>query len=276
MSGRSLLLTLLQRGDEVSIELGKVVVRAKSGIVVPKSWMKKHRHALAKAILCELGLDAFEYISFSTGFYGKKRHEGVTLQFVSFVRGDEAYAIFNAHVTRARKCGTAKKGSPLPNKGFRVSKRSHFYKFWLSTGLAVPKRLSAFRGYMGNLRDILFTASIVRNRMDAGSIRPLSVRAEEIRAAFLMTKPSTGNEQYVDKACTNAMNKDFHQTPVSSGLQPNTSTCVHNHGNKVISKRENTGMIIPFPQQKTPKDMTVDEWADELREALGLPPWNGS
>ena len=49
--------------------------------------------------------------------------------------GQSVYAVFNADLTRQRNTTTAKAGALLPKGQFRIGKRSHFYKFWMGTGL---------------------------------------------------------------------------------------------------------------------------------------------
>ena len=74
---------LLSRGDTVSIEQGRLIIQSASGKPVPVEWLIESTPEVCRAILKESGLDAFEYVSYHTGHYGKHKAPGVTLQFVS-------------------------------------------------------------------------------------------------------------------------------------------------------------------------------------------------
>lgn len=267
--GMDLLKALLERGDEVGIERGKLVIYPKSGKSVPDRWMKCHRDGLVTAILTALNLEAYKYISFTTGFYGLKKSQGVTLRFASHVAGKEVYGIFNAYLTRARTTKTGRKGSPLPGKEFRISERHHLYKFWLQTGLRLPKRLSGFSEYMGNLKSILFSASVVNGRMDAASVRPLCVRCVDVRAAFLVDKEPTTHGQHTDKTRTRVTDKGSTPAQTPPDLQPSSGACAKSRVNTLPRKRDYKGTVIPFPQDDTPQYQSVDDWVAEFRAPRG-------
>ena len=118
-----------------------------------------------------------EFESFSTGFYGGG-FDGVTLQFIDLVTGENYYAIFNAELSRKRATRRHHAGTRLPGKQFRISRRHLFYRFWRDTGLPVPPRLGAFHDYMGNLRKVQFSGELVAdkpNRLNASSLQPLQI-----------------------------------------------------------------------------------------------------
>jgi len=158
---------LLSRGDTVSIELGQLVIQPASGKPVPPEWVSTNRARICRKVLISLGMDAFEYTDYSTGHYGKTRSAGITLRFVSLVNGESVYAVFNADLTRQRNTAAAKAGALLPRGQFRIGKRSHFYKFWMGTGLPFPRRLSAMHDYMGKLRSVMLTGLLTDDRINA-------------------------------------------------------------------------------------------------------------
>lgn len=224
-----------------------------------------------REILAALGIEAFEYVSYTTGRYGRNKAAGVTLQLVSVAADINTYTIFNADLTRDRTTKAGVKGTPLPKGHFRIGKRSHFYRFWHSTQLPLPKRLSSLHDYMGNLRGILFTAEKAQgheNRLDAGSITPLSISVTEIQKAFLPDNSRTVSGQITDNHQTSMPDKDSPQAPINRGLQKSSTTCSSNHVKAVISTRDNTVIISPASLHKIPEEQTTEEWlADYVQPA---------
>lgn len=52
-SGSSLLIKLLNKGDEISITQGQLLIKPSSGLVVPPNWLKQHEPLLINEI-CQL------------------------------------------------------------------------------------------------------------------------------------------------------------------------------------------------------------------------------
>lgn len=266
MQMSALLATLVNRGDAVSIEQGRLVINPASGKSVPVQWLQNHSPMLLREILAALGIEAFEYVSYTTGWYGRSKAAGVTLQLVSVVTGINTYTIFNADLSRDRTTKAGAKGSPLPKGHFRIGKRSHFYRFWHSTQLPLPKRLSSLHDYMGNLRGILFTADKApgqENRLDAGLLAPLSISAKEIRKAFKPDSSRTVSGQTTDNRQTSMPDKDSPQAHINRGLQDSSATCSTNYGKAVISTRDNTVLTSPASLHKRPEEQTTEEWLDD-------------
>ena len=254
---------LLRRGDTVSIELGQLAIQPASGKPVPPEWISTNRARICREVLMSVGMDAFEYTDYSTGHYGKKRSAGVTLRFVSVVSGQSVYAVFNADLTRQRNTSTAKAGALLPKGQFRIGKRSHFYKFWMGTGLPFPRRLAAMHDYMGKLRSVLVTGSVTADRINAGSLVPLSLTADQFREAILPDNSRTRSGQLPDNSRTRVPDKEKATGQEPQGLQPIPATCASNHENKLIRKDEyKTIPYTPIDTPKPPQDQTVDEWLE--------------
>lgn len=265
---------LLRRGDEIRIELGRIIIQPASGKPVPPEWLKEHTAGLAQEILTALGLDAYEFCGYTTGHYGYGPHKapGVTLQFRSPTTDASSYVIFNAELTRCRNVGSAKKGTALPKGHFRISRRSHFYRFWKSTGLPEPKRLSSFHDYMGNLKGILFTAIVQNERMDAASLCPLSVPSSLVRDAMLPGKLRATPGHLPDNFRTRIPDKDSAQRQRAQAFQAEQTTCDENYGNKVIREHGLTGVGTPPHQHKRPETQSDDEWiADYSSEDTSTP-----
>ena len=254
---------LLSRGDTVSIELGQLAIQPASGKPVPPEWISTNRARICREALMSVGLDAFEYVGYSTGHYGKTRSAGITLQFVSMLSGQSVYAVFNADLTRQRNTATAKAGALLPKGQFRIGKRSHFYKFWMGTGLPFPRRLAAMHDYMGKIRSVLVTGSVTDDRFKVGSLVPVSLSAEQFRKAVLPDNFRTRSGQLPDKTRTNVPDKEMATGHEPQGLQSIPTTCASNHENKLIRKDEyKTIPYTPIDTPKPPQEQSVDEWLD--------------
>lgn len=274
---------LLIRGDEISIELGRLIISPSSGKHVPQEWLQEHSSALLREILVTLGLDAYEYGGYSTGWYDHHKAPGVTLQLPSFVEGLDTHAIFNAKLTRDRTTKAGAKGSPLPKGHFRIGERSHLYRFWQSTGLSTPKRLSSLHDYMGNLRGILFTADKVagrKNRLDAGSLRPLSITSAEVRKAFQPDNGRTTSGQATDNSRTEVPDKNSAPAQQKRGFQEKPTAGTESHGNAVISTCGYTAVRSPVHSCKRPEEQTSEEWLADCFPPTGdhtteLPPHRG-
>ncbi|CAI8880502.1 Integrase [Pseudomonas sp. IT-P258] len=254
---------LLARGNEISIEHGQLVIRPSSGMPVPLDWRDKYSPALLREILVTLRMDAYEYGGYSTGLYGTNKAAGVTIQLPSFVGGLDTHAIFNAELNRKLSTKAGKKDTPLPKGHFRIGKRSHLYRFWQSTGLPTPRRMSSFHDYLGNLRGILFTADMTadqNNRLDTGSLRPLYITAVEVRKAFQPDKGRTIDGQLPDNCRTKVPDKDLTTAQTNQGFKGNPTTGTDNHGKTVISTSEYTAVNEPVVSRKSPQEQTDEEW----------------
>jgi hypothetical protein len=106
------LATLVNRGDAVSIEQGRLAISPPSGESLPAHWLQAHTPILLREILAALSIEAYEYISYTTGFYGRiKAPPGVTLQPSATVTGINAYTLFNADLSRDRATKAGAKGT---------------------------------------------------------------------------------------------------------------------------------------------------------------------
>lgn len=255
---------LLSRGAKVSIELGRLVVRQPNGEEVGQDFLEKYSPVLQREILTALGIGAYEYRSYTTGHYDKSKFPGISLQCRSALEDEDTYVIFNVGLTRTRTTKAGEKDSPLPDGHFHIGERSHFYKFWKSTTLAIPKSLTSFHDYMGNLKGILFTASLTEGRddgrMDAGSIRPVSVSAELVKQVFLPDNPRIASGYSPDNCRITNPDKDSAPGYAVRAFQPNSTTCDQRYGKAVIRKCDDTEANSPLPRSNRVEDQSNDEW----------------
>jgi hypothetical protein len=262
---KSLVSKLLNRGDELRIEIGRLKIEPASGKEVPADWIYTHTAQLLRELSISEGFDAYLYQGYSTGHYGKNKAGGITLKFISVRTDQPAYAIFNADLTRKRNTAKGKAGSLLPTGQFRVGAQSHFYKLWLSTGVRSPNRRAALHDYMGHLRDIIFVGQIAGERIDAGSLRPLNLSTERINDVFLPDKRQTSDGHLADSVRTTVPDKDYRRPPTTWALQTNSATGAHNRGNTVTREEGYSGAV--FTAYKPPAEQSDEEWFDEYDRA---------
>jgi len=256
---------LLRRGDEVNIEHGRLVIRPASGKAVPPDWYKENAPIIIEEVLATLGIEAYRYRRYKTGHFGngKAKLPGVHLYFCEALSGSSAYSIFNVYLTRMRSTKLGKAGAALPDGRFRVGEHSHFYRFWRKTDLAVPKSLTAFHDCMSKLRHILFVADKAPNRnqrLESGSIRPLSLTVEQLRSAFSPDNFQITAGQFPDNSQIRNPDKDSPQSHVDRGFQRNSTTCRNHYENKVISNNEDTRMVMHPTTSHDPRMQSIDEW----------------
>jgi hypothetical protein len=225
--------------------------------------MASNSQRLLSEILMAVRLDAFLYDSYSAGRYGQHKAPGVTLQFQSLLHRQPAYTVFNASLDRVRG---PNKGKALPKGQFRVSSRSHFVRFWRESGLAFPNRLSKFHDYMGNLRGILFAGKPSNERLDAGTLRPLSVRSDWIIRSIDPDSIRTNAGQYPDSTRTILPDNDFAQCQSVQGVDPISSAGHLNYGKKVARDTGTRGSPSPAKNPMVNKDQSVEEWLADYGE----------
>lgn len=261
----SLVKGLLQRGDFVAIDNGRLKLEPASDRPIPSEWLMNNKTELVTQILDQTGTDALEYMNYSTGSYGQHHADGVTLQFVNSRTAESAYVIFNADLTRARSSKNGNAGTVLPPGQFRVSKGSYFYKFWHSTDLNMPPRLSQFHDYMGNLKGLLFKSYYVKDeRLDAGQLRPISITHKEILSAFnLPYTIQTTAIHHPDISHTNQSYKETAENQCGQHYEPDLSAGDINYGKKDVREYGYTVSTIPISLngKKTPHQ-TNKEWLE--------------
>jgi hypothetical protein len=218
----SLLETLLSRGDQVELIKGQLVITPASKHPVPKKWLSENSACLLIEIATLFDINVYVYDSYSTGNYGKHKSPGVTLQLINLTTGEDCYVTFNVELKRSRTSKSGVKGSCLSKGQFRVGKKYKFYKFWLSTGLSLPPRLSSFHDYMGNLKQLFFIPSFDRGAKIKDKIIPLlNLCNNEILTKFLQSNPNncqTSHIQQPDNSQTTARQK-WHTTTYPNALK---------------------------------------------------------
>jgi hypothetical protein len=304
VSDSSLLAKLLHKGDEIDIVQGNLLIKPSSGLAVPLSWLKQNETLLINEICFLFNIVPLRYISYTTGRYGAKKSQGITLQFCNLKSGEDAYIIYNASLERSRTNKNAKKGDPLSGKQFIIGERSGFYKFWISTGLPLPRSASKFYECMGKLKLLIFTSTIdLNNRITDKTLPLLDVSFQEIldKQSILFSGKTNENltakkpltfRQEPPKPPLSFTAKDISADHNHHGIAPNKSTCNSKYGNTFIRKEViRTGnspgissdklpiktlnsnivdedIFEPMVKNKRPEDQTTDEWLADWEAAF--------
>ena len=281
---------LLSRGDAIYVDHGRLVVTPASGLPVPQKWIDENGINLVTEMLQQTGQDAFVYLAYTTGKYGKNLAGGVTLQFRHLLTGIKTYAIFNADLTRSRSTKNGKVGDSLPDRQFHLAKGAAFFKFWDKAGVKRPLSNTEFYKRMGNLKPLYFTADshlTKQDRLINDSIKPLQVTLSQVRESHnLSDNLAITQRQLSDNSAITVSDKETPKCPKTLGLQDDSATCTYRYGNKVIRKKVIRENVYPIntkdkgndngkyndrensPQiANRPEDQTVDEWLTEYDEA---------
>lgn len=230
--------TLLARGDQVSIENGRLVIKPASGRPVPEDWFKRQWLRLVEEICAHAGADAYRFVEHTTGRYGPYKSPGLTLHYESLLTACAPRITFNVGLKRIRSTRTAKAGDALPAGQFTVGRRHAFTRYWRSLDLPMPDRLSAFHKKLHHHRRVLVTGQLTEleqsQLLDKTSIKPLHISPEYLEAG---NKTETSWEQEGNKAGTRNGNKESAESQQPPSLQPSQSTGTGNYGNKGKGER---------------------------------------
>ncbi len=256
---------LLPKCEKVEITDGRLIIAPASGRDVPADWLSEHESSLIIEIVNLLNIKVYKYTGYSTGRYGKHRSEGVCLQYENLINGDEAFAILNVQLTRQRTTKHGAVGSDLPVGQFHVGTKHNFYKFWVSTNIKLPARLSSFHDYMGKLKGLVFTGELgLKNKIRNKTLTPLNVSYTQIidpNCHPIPDKVQTKSRQVPYNYQTKVPDKEMIKGHAANDIQSNSSTCVNNHGkgiqgNAVIGNP----LSLVSSNPKRPEDQSIDEW----------------
>jgi hypothetical protein len=260
----ALLTALIKRGDNMFIEKGRIIIGAPNSPPnsIKEKWIDSNRLELAREIANLTGDEILYFHSYKTGSYGKALAGGVTLQFVGLTTGRSFYTVFNVSLKRSRTTAKYKAGTPLPNGQFRTTKMSKFYRYWLTTGLKTPPRLSTFYDYMGNLKKVLFIANIYKgNRLDKDTIQPYNLSYKQLKNLILPDIIHTTDIQEPYNIHTGKPYKLSSQTQSFHSIHSKPATSEDNYG---IRTQGNTNIRV----RDIPQDNANYEWLKEYRDNL--------
>ncbi|MFT4850877.1 MAG: hypothetical protein ACI83B_003438 [Sediminicola sp.] len=272
LKGLDLLIRLIKRGEIVYINQGRLEIKPSGHKKVPLDWLLENKVDLTYTIAKLLNSNIYQYIGYSTGRYGSKKYEGITLQFSNIVTGGEAHVIFNVELNRARSSKYHQAGSPLPKGQFRVSKKFLFYKFWLSTELPLPPRLASFHDYMGNLKDIFFIpeTDAYKGKISAKLIPLCNVSYEKIKSALATLSPDNLQTNVIQHPYNNQTSmpyKELAEPVTNQALEKQLSTGGSNYGSRYQGSAVISNPLSIIEKIKRPQDQTVDEWLSDWENA---------
>jgi hypothetical protein len=250
---------LLERGDYVAIEKGRIVIHPISGKSAD-GWLKGNAVNIYRDVIAQAGLDAFQYTGYSTGYYTQHKAGGVTLQYRSILTGELCHVVFNAGLKRARG---KQRGEPLPKGQFRVGESHAFTRFWVELGLNLPRRLSGFHDCMGKLKSVVITGTVDQNnRLSKETIKPLDMSHKQLTALFNCAESPdnapTITRQRPDNYPTRTPDKEPAETLVRWAIKNDSSACANEYelSNKDITCNGRTVSPLPIPPSNE------DWWAE--------------
>lgn len=269
---------LIQRGDYVAMEQGRLVITPQSGKPIPKDWMKKYQSALVAEIAKLAGVDVFEYRGYSTGRYGEHKAESLRLEYVNLVTGAKCAAIFNVMLTRERARRNYKKGDPLPDKQFRTTENYVFVAVWKRLAIELPRSQTEWHDNMGKLKPVFVVASLNdKGKLANDTISPFAVSLSEIENLIGEKSPDKNpiaSRYAPDNSPIRTPDKETAQTHTQQGFQANLSTCANKD---VLSKqvsackeslaspsanpyRELESKPFVTAESRPPQEQSLDEW----------------
>lgn len=259
-----------------------------------EQWHSKHYRNILLEVAGAINEPSFMYEAYSTGNYDNGTKPGARLQFVDISTGEAPYAIFNVSLKRVRKSKRGNAGAALPKGRFIVSSRSMFYKFWLNTGLPLPRSLSEFYKCMGKLKPLLFTGqtnqsskvinkTLVPIELDHSQLLNLfgGNGAIRLRQASDSEVVSSGDNNARQGEVINPCDKQSFETQSAQGLgddldRVSKKASVDNTADRLsaclpkyeISLQEEATKDIPFfSKKKKPEEQSYDEWFKDYDEA---------
>jgi hypothetical protein len=186
-----LLKDLIQQGNHVFLEAGKLVVVTPSGEPASDNWLKENSGQLIAEILTVTDTHGYRFIYHTTGMNPNHREGRVTLWFANITTEQNAVIHFTAKVTRSRN-GKGKSGEKLINKKFTPPKHGSFTKFINGLGIEKPRSLSEWRRKLPLLKNQVFAGDIAigHNQQDKfykKIIYPVNVSEGQIKQALTST-----------------------------------------------------------------------------------------
>ena len=221
-----LLLALVERGDQISIEGGRLRVVPQSGKEVPAEWLKEYYWTLVEQVLRCTGRPGWRYDRFtrSSGGYNGGRYPGITLHYIDVLTDEEVYLIFNAKVTKAAS------SELRAGKSFLPPERGGFLKYWKRTVGVLPQgRRSKCCESMSSFKDIVVDlAPDYKGKARNKTAMALEISSSQIRDS-LADYLRTNSEPNSNPARTNLTIHGIAEELAGTDLQRNPSTCADNY-----------------------------------------------
>ena len=236
-----LLSALIDRGDEVAINRGRLNVIPNSGKKVPKEWLKANYWTLTAQILRCTGRRGYRFDRFtrSSGGYGGGKFPGITLHYTEVLTEEETHLIFNAEVT---KPGSSEL---RPGKRFLPPERGSFIKYWKRTVGDLPQgRRSKCWESMSRFKPIVIDlAPDYRGKGCNKTAVTVELRHDQI-CASIADPMRTGNAPSSNQIRTTIPPEGIARELADTGLQRFQTTCAANYElskqDSAITRNEST------------------------------------
>lgn len=259
-----------------------------------EQWHSKHYRNILLEVAGAINEPSFMYEAYSTGNYDNGTKPGARLQFVDISTGEAPYAIFNVSLKRVRKSKRGNAGAALPKGRFIVSSRSMFYKFWLNTGLPLPRSLSEFYKCMGKLKPLLFTGQTNQlNKVINKTLVPIELDHSQLLNLFggndaIKLRQISDKEVAINSdnnlrqgEAINTCDKQFSEKHTAQRL--GDDLCCETKKSSVDNTADRLSECLPkyeirlqeeavkdtpsFSHKKKPEEQTTDEWLADYDEA---------
>jgi hypothetical protein len=254
-----LLNQLLDRGVQVSIEGGKLVLIPANGNPLPSDWLDVNESELAEQIAVQTGAVILRYTGYSTANFGQHLAPGVALQFESVSTEHSPYVVFNCLLTRDRTTRHGKAGTPLPKRHFRLNRKHKLRGFLKLAGVEI-RSLSVAHESMGRLKGILFAGRYINEgKLYKDSIMPLNMSPQQVIDLAQISqqdlnKGSIKVQQPFNKSSIRNLNTESPETHTGSDSQPFPSACPPNHVKRTTLQGDTVTRVTTTPPICTPKE----------------------
>jgi len=257
---------VIRKGVKLSIDRGRLVIDGQLS-EVQQGWFDKQKNSFIQAIVNKKKSNLFIYEGYTTGRYDKQNHPGITLRFINLLTDESGYIVFNACLDRKRTTRHGRKGSALPKDHFSVGKRSSFYKFWLKTGIDIPKRLSSFHDYMGKLKGLLFMFDVMeKERLNKNSAALFSLEYEELEKLITSDSIPTTLGQVTDNSQTKSSDKVIKINHRNRDFQPDQTTGKNCYGLSYQGSTDTRDSINSVNNPISISEQTNDEWLNNYNQ----------
>lgn len=265
----SLLKRLIEKGDCVSVENGKLCILPASGKLVPEVWYGQNSSRLALDLAGILNQPVLLYDGHCAGRFEAGKYPGLSIFLKCASTGTRMYSIFNVEMNRARTTKYGAKGTPLPRGSFRVGKRSSLMKLWEALKMTLPPRCSSIHDYIGNLKYRLFTYEVRKgNKISSTELVPLNVMPLEILEALnkLPDKGPAISIQNQDRCQTILPYKEPRGADRNKGVQENFSTCPGNY--EKSNQKEVYNSLNTITPREPVQNQSNEEWLADYNRSV--------
>lgn len=280
MMSSKLLKLIIEGGHSVALFNGRLLVTSKDQLPAPTDWLTRNRVRLLTEIANLMRLEFVEFSHHSTGYYGRGRYEGVTMQF-NHLNGEQVpYFCFNASLKSRRASRNRAAQSDYAGKAFYISDNGRGKSARaLLIRLGVPEGVKNSRvwEHLGKIKGKILSCKFKDgNKIDKQSLTVASINSEAICAAYKNSFGQSSDNfrtisgQFSDKESgqRNTSNPDTAR-PTSefwrvSEMERKELKGASNKLTPSLPKYTNNEYSVLIQEQ------TVDQWLEDYEQAGGM------